>query len=284
MTYWTIQVLNGLSFGATLYLIAIGLTLIMGVMRVVNLMHGSGYLLGAYIALTVVKHVGNLLLGTVVALLAGALVAVVVFALLQRVGTDLNRQAVLTFSFVFIIADLSLQVFGGSTQQVPLPGALSGSLHIGSLAYPKYRLLLIGIVAVIAAIAFAIERRTLWGALVRAVADDREMVAGLGRNPRLIALGTFVIGMCLAFLGGVLGGGVYGAYPGADIQFLVFGLVIVVLGGMGSLGGSLVAALVVGIVDTLTKVAWPSIGDLSIFALLVIVLAVRPSGLFGRLT
>lgn len=282
MTYWTTQVLNGLSFGAVLYLVAVGLTLIMGVMRVVNLMHGSGYLLGAYVALTVVKDTGSFALGIVLALLAGALVAVVVFALLRRVGTDLTRQAVLTFACVYVIADLSLEVFGGSTQQVPLPHALQGTLHLGALAYPSYRLLLIGLVAVVALAAFAIERRTLGGALVRAVADDREMVAALGRSPQRIAFGTFVIGMCLAFLGGVLGGGVFGAYPGADLQFLVFGLVIVVLGGMGSLGGSLVAALVVGLVDTLTKVAWPSIGDLSIFALLIVVLALRPNGLFGR--
>jgi branched-chain amino acid transport system permease protein len=282
MTYWLTQVLNGLSFGAVLYLIAIGLTLIMGVMRVVNLMHGSGYLLGAYIALTVIKHTDSFLLGLVLAVLAGAAVALIVFVLLQRVGTDLTRQAVLTFAFVYIIADLSLEVFGGSTQQVPLPDALQGTIHLGGLTYPSYRLLLIGIVALIALAAFAVERKTLWGALVRAVADDRAMVSAIGRNPRWIALGTFVVGMCLAFLGGVLGGGVFGAYPGADVQFLVFGLVIVVLGGMGSLGGSLLAALVVGLTDTLTKVAWPSIGDLSIFALLIVVLAIRPNGLFGR--
>lgn len=282
MSYWTSQVLNGLSFAAVLYLIAVGLTLIMGVMRVVNLMHGSGYLLGAYVALTVVKATGSFALGIVLAVLAGATTAVVVFAALQRVGNDLTRQAVLTFAFVYIIADLSLEVFGGSTQQVPLPNALNGVVDVAGLRYPAYRLVLIGAGALIALAMLIAERRTLLGAMVRAVADDRDMVSAIGRNPRWIAAGTFVLGMCLAFLGGALGGGVFGAYPGADIQFLVFGLVIVVLGGMGSLGGSLLAAVVVGVADTVTKIALPSIGDLSVFALMILVLAVRPSGLFGR--
>lgn len=282
MSYWTTQVLNGLSFGAVLYLIAVGLTLIMGVMRVVNLMHGSGYLLGAYVALTVIQETGSFVLGLLAAVAAGVVVAGVVFLALQLVGNDLTRQAVLTFAFVYIIGDLSLQVFGGTTKQVPTPEWLQGSVDIGPLTYPAYRLFLLGLGALIALTIFVLERRTMFGAMVRAVADDRDMVAAVGRNPRWIAAGTFAVGMCLAFLGGALGGGVFGAYPGADIQMLVFGLVIVVLGGMGSLGGSLVAAIVVGVTATVAKVAVPELGDMSIFVLMIAVLAFRPSGLFGR--
>lgn len=282
MNYWLTQLLNGLSFSAILYLIAIGLTLIMGVMRVVNLMHGSGYLLGAYVALTVINKTDSFLLGIAAAILVGVAVACLIFALLQRVGTDLNRQAVLTFAFVFIIADVSLKLFGGGTLQIPIPSFLQGSVHLLGISYPVYRLAMIGIVAIVAFALFMIERKTLWGALVRAVADNRQMAAGLGRNPMFIALGTFILGIVLAFMGGVLGAGVFGAFPGADIQFLVLGLVIVVLGGMGSINGSLLAAVAVGLVSTLTKAIGPSIGDMSIFVLLITVLAFRPHGLLGR--
>jgi branched-chain amino acid transport system permease protein len=276
------QVLNGLSFGAVLYLIAVGLTLIMGIMRVVNLMHGSGYLLGAYVALKVIQHTGSFALGVILALVGAVIVGTVVFLLLQGVGTDLTRQAVLTFGVVYVISDISLQVFGGTAQQVPLPGALQNAVHIGSLEYPLFRLVLIGLAALVALAALLLERRTLYGAVIRATADDPDMVSAIGRNPRWIGAATFIVGMCLAFLGGAFGGAVFGAYPGADIQFLVFALVVVVLGGMGSLGGSLIAALLVGVVDTVAKIAVPSLGDMSVFALMIIVLAFRPHGLFGR--
>jgi branched-chain amino acid transport system permease protein len=281
MSYWATELLNGLAFGMILYLVAVGLTVIMGVMRVVNLMHGSGYLLGAYVALTVIGLTHRFEAGALAAVAVAVPIALAVYLLLRRVGSDLTAQAVLTFAIVYVIADLTTHIFGAAPRTVPVPPALAGSVDVAGFLYPAYRLFLIGAGLLLAGVLSLVDRRTLYGALVRAVADDWDMVAALGRRPRLIAAGTFVVGVCLSFLGGALGGATFGTNPGADVQFLVFGLVVVVLGGMGSLAGSLVSAVLVGVVDSVSKAALPSLGDLSIFVLMIVVLALRPRGLFG---
>lgn len=281
MSYWASQVLNGLSFGMLLFFLSAGLTLTLGVMRVVNLTHGSFYLLGAYIALDVVRQ-SDFFLGAVAAAVAMAVLGALIFLLLRAVGTDPLRQTLLTFGLVFVIADLSLLYWGGSPMTVRKPSFLTGPIDIGGFEYPSYRLFIIGLGLLIALLMGFLQRYTIVGATVRAVVDDTEMANGVGLHSSAIAAGTFLFGAALAGLSGAMGGAMIGAYPGADIQVLLFALVIVIIGGMGSLTGAFIGSLVVGVLDTFGRVLVPQLGASLMFLLMLLTLIVRPSGLFGR--
>lgn len=282
MTYWVSQLLNGLSFAMLLYLLAVGLTLTLGVMRLVNLTHGSFYLIGAYVALTVVGSTGSFIAGIVAATVAVTVLGAVVYPLLRLVGENDLRQSLLTFGLLFIIADLALVVWGGSPQTVSKPELLEGATTLGAFTYPTYRLFLIVIGAVIAVVLEVVQRRSMFGAMVRAVVDDAEMAGGVGRDAHTIAAVAFVVGAALAGLAGGLGGGLIGVFPSADVQVLLFALIIVIVGGMGSVTGALVGALTVGILDTLGRAFVPQLGSALIFLLMLATLVVRPTGLFGR--
>jgi branched-chain amino acid transport system permease protein len=280
--YWASQILNGLSFGMLLFFLAAGLTLTLGVMRVINLTHGSMYLLGAYVALDVEVASNNFSVGAIAAAIAVAALGVLVFLLLRVVGTDPLRQTLLTFGLVFVIADLVLVRWGGAPMSVDKPRFLTGPVDIAGFVYPSYRLFIIALGLVVAAVLGFLQRYTLVGAMVRAAADDGEMADGVGLNSPMIALGTFVAGSALAGLSGALGGAMIGAYPGADIQVLLFALVVVIVGGMGSLTGAFFSALAVGLLDTLGHVLAPQLGASLMFLLMLATLILRPSGLFGR--
>jgi branched-chain amino acid transport system permease protein len=282
VSYWASQILNGLSFGMLLFLLAAGLTLTLGVMRVINLTHGSFYLLGAYVALDVVHRQSNLFVGAIAAAAAMVAFGALVFGLLRAVGADPLRQTLLTFGIVFVVADLALVRWGGSPMSVPKPSFLTGLVDIGGLTYPSYRLFIIGLGLVVALTLGFLQHYTIAGAAVRAVVDDTEMANGIGLHGPAIAIATFLTGAALAGLGGAMGGAMIGAYPGADIQVLLFALVIVIIGGMGSLGGSFVGALSVGLLDTLGRVLVPQIGASLMFLLMLLTLILRPHGLFGR--
>ncbi len=282
LSYWVSQILNGLSFGMLLYFIAAGLTITLGVMRVVNLTHGSFYLLGAYIALDVVQWADNFLVGAIVAAAIMAVLGAFVFGLLQVVGSDPLRQTLFTFGLVFIIADLALVCWGGSPMSVAKPSFLRAPVETAGFEYPSYRLFMILLGIVVALAMEYLQRRTLVGAMVRAVVDDVEMSGGVGLNARMIAAASFLSGAALAGLSGAMGGALVGAYPGADIQVLLFALVIVIVGGMGSLTGSFVGAIAVGLLDTFGRIFVPQLGASLMFLLMLATLIVRPTGLFGR--
>ena len=282
LDYWTSQLLNGLSFGMLLFFLAAGLTLTLGVMRVVNLTHGSFYLLGAYAALEVIGQGSSLLVASLGAAAAMAALGAVVFGLLRLVGGDPLRQTLLTLGLVLIVDDLALARWGGSPMSVPKPSFLSGLVEIGGFAYPSYRLFIIGLGLLLAMTLGLLQRYTIFGAAVRAVADDIEMAGGIGLHAPAIAMTTFVIGAALAGVSGAVGGAVIGVYPGADIQVLLLALIIVIVGGMGSLAGSFVGALSVGVVDTLGRVLLPQMGASFMFLLMLLTLILRPQGLFGR--
>jgi branched-chain amino acid transport system permease protein len=281
MSYWLTQTLNGLSFGMLLFFLASGLTLTLGVMRVTNLTHGSFYLVGAYIALDVMRSANSFFAAAVLAALIVAILGAIVFGLLQAVGTDPLRETLLTFGLVFIVADLALMHWGGDPSSVTKPRFLSGPFDFGGYTYPSYRLFIIGLGAVVAIVIELIQRRTLIGATFRAVVDDVEMAGGIGLNSKLIGLATFLVGAALAGLSGALGGAMIGAYPGADIEVLLYALVVVIIGGMGSVTGSLVGALAVGLIDAFGRAIVPELGASLMFLLMVATLIVRPTGLFG---
>jgi branched-chain amino acid transport system permease protein len=283
MTFWVVQTLNGISFGMLLFLLAAGLSLIYGLMKVLNLTHGSFYLLGGYIGLVVVRGTGSFILAALAGSLAIAVLGVVMERFfLRRFHLQELPQALLTFGFLFIFSDLATVIWGGNPQTIPKPAMFGGSVQIGGFYYPSYRLFIIGFGLVIAALLWWLQEGTRIGAMVRASVDDEEVARALGINVSLLFTLVFALGAFLAALGGVMGGPIVGVYPGADFEILLLGFVVVIIGGLGSLKGALIGGLVVGLLDNFGKVFFPELALFTIFAPMALILAVRPAGLFGR--
>ena len=284
MDFWIVQTLNGISFGMLLFLLAAGLSLVFGLMRIVNLAHGSFYLLGAYIGFTVIGRTGSFLLAVVVVPLGVAGLGLLMHRFLLRrfQGKELS-QVLLTFGALFIFADVSLWYWGGYSQVLPKPAFLAGSLTIGTIVFPAYRIFVIVTGVVVALLSWLVLERTALGSMVRAGVDDEEMVRGLGINTPRLFTAVFALGAFLAALSGVIGGPFVGAYPGADFDVLLLALVVVIIGGLGSIGGAFVGSLLVGLIDTLGRALVPELAMFTIFAPMAIILALRPRGLFGRI-
>jgi len=283
MTFWFVQTLNGVSYGMLLFLLAAGLSLIFGLMKILNLTHGSFYLLGGYFGLAVVNKTGSFVLAVLAASFAIAVIgAVMERFFLRRFHLEELPQALITFGFLFIFSDLATVVWGGDPQSMPKPEIFSGSMQLGSFYYPTYRLFIIGFGAAVAALLWWLQDGTRIGAMVRASVDDEEVARALGVNVSLLFSLIFALGAFLAALGGVMGGPIVGMYPGADFEVLLLGFVVVIIGGLGSLKGALVGGLIVGLLDNFGKVFFPELALFTIFAPMALILAVRPSGLFGR--
>lgn len=283
MNFWILQILNGISFGMLLFLLASGLSLIFGLLKILNLAHGSFYLFGGYIGLTIFGKTGSFILAVVSASLIVALIGVVIERVLLR-PLHLRElpQVLLTFGLLLIFADLAMLIWGGNPQTVPRPDYLRGSIQIGSLVYPSYRLFIIGFGLFIAALLWWFQDGTKLGAMVRAGVDNEEIARALGINVSLLFTIVFGIGASLAAMGGILGGPIVGVYPGADFEVLLLGFVVVIIGGLGSLRGALFGGLLVGLLDNFGKVFFPELALFTIFAPMALVLALRPAGLFGR--
>jgi branched-chain amino acid transport system permease protein len=283
--------LNGLSLAALYFITASGFTLIFGLMRVVNMAHGSLYLLGGYVALDLVNHGTNWWVAmALTALITGAIGLLVHQALLRwNQGQDL-RQALITIAVATILADQMIVHFGSTPSTLTAPGELSASLELGvyQLQYPLFRLFIIGAALVIGLVLWLVIRYTRFGILLRAGVDDRDMASAVGINVPLVFGGAFFIGAALAGLGGVMGGTALSLAPGQDDQFLLSSLVVVIVGGLGSLRGAAVGALLLGLIEQFSSVYLPQSltndAILLTFILLVVVLAVRPAGLFGRVS
>jgi branched-chain amino acid transport system permease protein len=283
MMFWVIQTLNGISFGMLLFLLASGLSLIYGLMKILNLTHGSFYLLGGYIGLAVVHVTGSLLLAVLVGSLSIALLgALMERFLLRRFHLQELPQTLLTFGFLFIFSDLAIVIWGGNPQTMPKPAMFSESVQLGAFLYPSYRLFIIGFGLAIAGLLWWMQEGTRVGAMLRAGVDDEETARALGINVSLLFTLVFALGAFLAALGGVMGGPIMGVYPGADFEVMLLGFVVVIIGGLGSLKGALVGGLIVGLLDNFGKVFFPEFALFTIFAPMALILAVRPAGLFGR--
>jgi len=283
MNFWLIQTLNGISFGMLLFLLAAGLSLIFGLMKVLNLTHGSFYLLGGYVGLTVLHLSGSFVLAVLVGSLAIALVGVLMESFfLRRLHLQELPQALLTFGFLFIFSDLATVIWGTNPQTIPKPPLLSGALQLGGFFYPYYRLFIIGVGLIIAAGLWWLQDGTRLGAMLRASVDDEEVARALGINVSLLFTLVFGFGAFLAALGGVMGGPIVGIYPGADFDVMLLGFVVVIIGGLGSLKGALIGGLAVGLLDNFGKVFFPELALFTIFAPMAVILALRPAGLFGR--
>jgi len=281
--FWVFQLLNGLSFGMLLFLLAAGLSLIFGLMRILNLAHGSYYLLGAYVALSTVQATNSLVLGALVGMATVVTLGVVMERLFLRRLPQHEElpQALLTFGFLLVVGDVSLWIWGGTPQSLPKPEMLSASVRLGPLVFPSYRLFLIGFGAVVGTALWYLQERTRLGAMVRASVDDAEMAQGTGINVSVLSTAVFGFGAALAALGGILAGPVLGIYPGADFEVLLLAFVVVIIGGLGSLKGAFVGGVLVGCLDNFGKALFPELAYFTIFAPMAAILAVRPAGLFG---
>src|SRR5882757_708250 len=283
LNFWLIQAFNGISYGALLFLVGSGLSLIFGVMRIVNLAHGAYFLLGGYVALTVIWTTGSWLLALPVASLVIAFLGLAMERVFLRpLGFDPLRQVLLTVGFAFLFQQAALDIWSGNNFDINPPPALQGSINIGGLYLPVYRIFMIAAAAAIGLALWLAMEKTRLGAAVRATVDDAEMARGVGIDTSRISMLIFALGAFLAALGGVIGGAFLGIYPGLDFQILPIAFAVVIIGGMGSLGGAAIGALLVGIADNFGKALFPEVSYFSLYAPMALILAVKPTGLFGR--
>jgi branched-chain amino acid transport system permease protein len=280
---WSIAVINGIAYGSLLFLLAAGFSMIFGVLKVINLAHGSFYLLGGYVALSVVAAGGGFLPALAAGALVGALLGVVCERLLlYPLQGQYLPQVLVTMGVVLILREIVQRIWGGTPQLMPLPDALDWSVPLGGFSYPFYRLLLIGLGAALAAALWWLQERTRAGAMVRAAVDDEETAQTVGISVPRLRLAVFGAGGLLAGLTGGLGMPFLGARPGLDLEVFLLALVVVVVGGIGSLAGAYVVALLVGIVDSVGKIALPEASLFMLFLPMVLILVIWPAGISGR--
>ena len=283
MQFWIVQTLNSLALGGLLFLLAAGFSLIFGLMRIANLTHGSLFMLGAYLGVTVLKVVPNLWLA---ALLAGLLVAVFGGLLerfiLRRLAGNALGQVLVTLGISFIIADLCLIVWGGDPIPIAAPPSLQRPIVVGNIAFPAYRLVVVGIAVVTAIALHLLMERTRLGAMIRAGVDDMQMARAVGIPVSRLFTTVFCLGAALAGAGGVIGGPIMSAYPGLDADMLPLALIVVILGGVGSLLGAFVGSFITAAIYTFGSALLPDLAYVILFLPMIFVIAFRPRGLFGR--
>jgi branched-chain amino acid transport system permease protein len=298
-----VQGLNGLQLGVMLFLMAAGLTLVFGIMNVVNLAHGSLYMVGAYLAVAFHQWTGSFVLAVVLALPATALVgiAVEVIAIRALYARDHLDQVLATFGLILFFNELVRIVWGKAAHYMPLPPPLAGHVPLLGARYPVYRLVIVAVGLAVAAGLYVLIAHTRLGMLIRAGASNRTMVAALGVNIRLLYTLVFGLGAALAGLAGVMASPTLSVESGMGDGILILTFVVIVIGGIGSIRGALVAALLVGLVDTIGRAflpllllrllppqaanqAGPALASMLIYILMAAVLAVRPQGLFPART
>ncbi len=342
LNFWIIQTFNGISYGALLFLLGSGLSLIFGVMRIVNLAHGSYFMLGGYVALSVIWTTGSWYLAIPIAALTVAIVglvmerlflrssgveyarnalvavglsilisfaiggwrtfadvhwvqflavagiaAVALYLLLSRISViaieqDPLRQVLLTVGFAFLFQQAALDIWTGNNYDINPPDWLTQSIQVGGLYLPLYRAFMIVTAAAIGIGLWLAMEKTRMGAAVRATVDDAQMARGVGIDTARISMFIFALGAFLAALGGVIGGAFLGVYPGLDFEILPLAFAVVIIGGMGSLGGAAIGALLVGLADNFGKALFPEISYFTLYAPMALILAIKPTGLFGR--
>jgi branched-chain amino acid transport system permease protein len=284
VTSAVLQAINGVSLAALLFLLASGFTLSFGLMRVVNMAHGAYYLLGGYVGLTLARTTGSF---TLAILGGGAAVVVLGFIvdrfLLRRTGENHLAQVLLTVGVAFVIGDVALRAWGGDNLMVPTPMALKGSVVLpGELYYPRYRFVLLVFGVAVALALWVLYRKTQLGAVLRAGVDDREQVNATGIDVDRLFVIVSAAASFLAGMAGVVGGAFLTLYPGAEWEILVYALVVVIVGGLGSLEGAMIGALIVGLLDAYGRWLLPEFSYFVLFGPIALLMLFRPRGLFGR--
>ena len=293
-TIFLIQLLNAVQYGLLLFLVASGLTLIFGIMGVINLAHGSFYMLGAYLAWSLSEHFGSLWLaiasGVVLTVAFGMVLEWLLFRRLYQ--RDHLYQVLLTYGLILIFEELRSILWGDDVHGVRVPEVLSASISLtDTLSYPVYRLWMSGVCIAIAVVLYFVIQKTRLGMMIRAGASNREMAQALGVNIGLVYRVVFALGVALAAFAGMIAAPVSSVFPGMGNQILIICFVVVVIGGIGSIKGAMVAALLIGLADTFGKVIdlevggvrlLPELSAMSVYLLMAVVLLLRPEGLFGR--
>jgi branched-chain amino acid transport system permease protein len=266
-----------------LFLVGSGLSLIFGVMRIVNLSHGAYFLWGGYIALSVIAFTGSWALSLPLAALAVAAIGLAMERVFLRpLGFDPLRQVLLTVGFAFLFQQAALDIWGGDNMDITPAEIFNTSVVIGGIYFPLYRVFMIVTAVAIGLVIWLVMEKTRMGAAVRATVDDSEMARGVGIDTNRVSMFIFALGAFLAALGGVIGGAFLGIYPGLDFEMLPLAFAVVIIGGMGSLVGAAIGALAVGLADNFGKALFPEISYFTLYAPMVLILAVKPTGLFGR--
>ncbi|MGE3248101.1 MAG: branched-chain amino acid ABC transporter permease [Beijerinckiaceae bacterium] len=280
-----LQLFNGVQYGLLIFLAASGLTLVFGILGVINLAHGSFYMLGAYCALTLTSVFGDIFL----ALAAGIPLAFAFGLLIEWLfirflyDRDHLQQVLLTFALILIFNELQRVIWGSHEHSVPVPSYLSGSIRLtDTLNYPVYRLALTGICLLLSLEMWFTIQRTKIGKLIRAGESNREMVELLGFDARILYRFVFAAGVSLAAAAGMLAAPIESVYPGIGERILIISFVIVVVGGIGSIRGAFLGAILIGVADAFGKVYLPGFSSFIVYALMAAVLLIRPAGLFGR--
>jgi branched-chain amino acid transport system permease protein len=280
-----IQLLNSVQYGLLLFLVASGLTLIFGIMGIINLAHGSFYMIGAYMAFSLASLTGSLfvaiVLGTVLSVVLGVVLEWALFSHLYK--RDHLEQVLLTYGLILVFEELRSIIVGNDVHGVNVPDILNWSLPLtDTLSYPVYRLFMSAVCLLLSVLLYFLIRRTRLGMMIRAGASNREMVQSLGLNINLVYRLVFALGVALAAFAGMIAAPISSVYPGMGTQVLIICFVVVVIGGIGSIWGALVAALLIGLADTFGKVLIPEAAGVTVYVLMAAILLWRPEGLFRR--
>ena len=281
-----VQCLNAVQYGLLLFLVASGLTLIFGIMGVINLAHGSFYMMGAYMAFALAPYFGDqfilmLLVGTLLAALFGFVLEWIFFSYLYQ--RDHLQQVLMTYALILVFEEARSMLMGNDVHGVQAPAWLSGSFELGSLmSYPWYRLFASAACIVLAVALYLVVNKTRLGMMIRAGASNRDMVRGLGIDIKLLYRVVFAGGVALAALAGMIAAPMSSVYPGMGGSVLIISFVVVVIGGIGSITGALIASLLVGFVDTFGKVFFAELSGIGVYLLMAIILVWRPEGLLKR--
>jgi branched-chain amino acid transport system permease protein len=282
---FAVQLLNGVQYGLVLFLVASGLTLVFGILGVINLAHGAFYMLGAYLAWAIASYTGSFALALVGSLAISFVLGILLEEIFVKrmIGRDHLAQVLLSFGLILVIDEVRQIVFGKDVHSVAPPAWLSGSIQLTDvLSYPVYRLALCVICLTLAGVIFYVIQKTRLGMVIRAGAENRDMTRALGVPFDLVNRYVFAGGIALAALGGILVAPVSTVFPGMGDSMLILSFVVVVLGGIGSVAGAAIGALLIGLTDTFGKVFFPQISSILIYVLMAGVLLWRPNGLLGK--
>jgi branched-chain amino acid transport system permease protein len=283
MQFWIIQTLNSVAFGGLLFLLSSGFSLIFGLMRIPNLMHGAFFMLGAYFGVTLLWKGVNFWLAALISAAAMAVIGGLIERfLLRRLEGQVLPQVLLTLGFAFIVGDVCLMLWTGDPWQPATPAHLQGAVQVAGLYFPLYRLVIVAVAVVIAIALWLLVDWTRLGAMIRAGVDDAPIARVVGIKVSQLFTLVFSLGAALAAFGGVMGAPYLSVYPGLDFEMLPLALIVVILGGTGSLLGALVGSFLIGFLYNFGQAMFPDLAYVILFLPMLLILVLRPQGLFGK--
>lgn len=283
MEFWITQIFNSISWAAIIFLLASGLSIIYGIMDIVNVAHCSFYLLAGYVGLSVQLWTGNFFF----AILSGVFIVVVMALIMERfflrpLEGKLLGQVLITIGIAFFFQDFCLVFWGGDPHWLEAPSYLTKNISIQTLTFSGFRVFVIALAVCVALGLWWLQEKTKFGIMLRASTDDREMAEGCGVKFSIVSMGAFALGGGLGALSGVVGSAVLGIYPGIDFEILPYPFAAVIIGGFGSLRGVILASIMLALIDNFGKALFPQLSYFTMFAPMTLILAIRPRGLFGK--